>query len=193
MRKILQSIASRFRRPRSKTTVLLSLAVAVLLALNVYQYAAGVSLRAQLQASSPQPSVPTQVIPLANIDETNSPQYDAMIAVLKDAGPSIERLIYYSDIYYSNAFFVPSDASMLYHRYNCPAYDSSVSHYIMNKNFAESEGYSPCSLCVDYDSIAFDSIFYGCFNPLYDLLDLIQYGSESDWMEAGAALTAPTA
>lgn len=192
MHKILQSIASRFRRPCSKTIVFLSATVVVLLALNVYQYAARASLRAQLQASSPQPSTPAQVIPLASIDETNSPQYDAMIAVLKDVGPSIELLLYDYDAYYSNAFFASFSGGKFYHRHSCSAYDESAPYYIMNENLAESEGFSPCPLCIPSDSTEFQSNFNICYWPVSNLLNLIKYGSETDWMEAGTALTAPT-
>lgn len=192
MRNFLQKIIYH-DRPVSRVTVLLSLAVAVLLALNVYQYAAGSSLRAQLQASSPQPSAPVQVVPLASIDETNSPQYDAMIAVLKNAGPSIELLLHDYDTYYSNAFFASFGGGKFYHRYSCSAYDESTPHYIMNKNLAESEGFSPCPLCIPSDSTEFQINFDICYSPVSNLLNLIKYGSESDWMEAGAALTAPAA
>lgn len=193
MRNALQNLAARFHRPGFKTTFFLSAAVAVLLALNVYQYAAGASLRAQVKSSAPSSPVSAQVISLANIEETNSPQFDAMIAVLKDAGPSMEQLLYLIDVYCSNAFFAPSDGSRLYHCYFCSDYDLTAPHLIMNKNFAESEGYSPCPKCIGPDSFAFEAFFYGCCYPVSNLLDLIQYGSESDWMEAGAALTAPAA
>ena len=193
MRNALQNLAARLHRPGSKTTFFLSATVAVLLALNVYQYAAGASLRAQVKSSVPSSPVSAQVIPLANIEETNSPQFDAMITVLRDAGPSIERLLYYSDIYCSNAFFVPSDGSRLYHCYFCPDYDLTAPHRIMNENFAEAEGYSACPTCIGPGSFAFEAFFYDCCYPVSNLLDLIQYGSESDWMEAGAALTSPAA
>lgn len=190
MRKILQSIASRFRRPRSKTTVLLSLAVAVLLALNVYQYAAGASLRAQLQASSPQPSMPAQVIPLASIDETNSPQYDAMIKVLRAAAPAIEYMRYETEVYYHNSFIVPTDASSLFHREDCPYYDHTDTFYFYNRSNAEYRGYLPCPKCISEDSAVYNA-YKVTDTAVSVILNMIYNSTESDWMEVAAELQSP--
>lgn len=51
----------------------------------------------------------------------------------------------------------PIDGKGLYHKYNCPYYDSSKSFYIFNINQAENEGFSPCPYCEPSDTSNFQN------------------------------------
>ena len=179
------------RQPAGRFSVILSavlaVAVVVLGGLNVYQYSAMKELSEQ--SSSMEHQAPAQ-IPVAvptNADPSSSPQYQAMITVLKTVAPSIEYLAHESDVYHSNAFFVPNDGTKFYHRFECPYYDHSVGFFVYNSANAEGNGYSPCPLCVDEDSaVCKDSFSH--YNAVSDLIDLIYNGTESDWMTLGVSL-----
>ncbi len=191
MRKLVPYTMPDGSRPASRLPVILSavlaVAVVVLLALNVYQYSASKELGERVseierRASAQIPSA----VPI-NVEQSSSPQYQAMIAVLRHYAPSIEYKLRLEDVYSSNAFFIPRDNSMLYHIYVCPYYDHSVDYKIMNKNYAESLGYLPCPKCIGPDSAAFNAS-YSQYRAVSDLIDLIYNGTESDWIALGASL-----
>ena len=179
------------RRPAGRFSVILSavlaVAVVVLGGLNVYQYSAMKELSER--SSSVERQAPAQ-IPVAvptNADPSSSPQYQAMITVLKTVAPSIEYKLHLEDVYASNAYIVSHDGTNLYHRYECPYYDHSNEFMILSTNYAESLGYHPCPKCVASDSEVFLES-YAHYRAISDLIDLIYNGTESDWMTLGASL-----
>lgn len=190
MRKLVPYAMPDGSRPASRLPVILSavLAVAVvaLLALNVYQYAAGAELRKQVDDLEAQTPAPQMLAPLA-AGPDDSATFKAVDAVLNNYAPSIEFIVQQMDILNSNARIAPDDGTMLYHRYGCPYFDSSKRFYVFNPEYAESRGYLPCSKCVGHDTAVFSNISFH-YSSVQDLLDLIHYGTESDWMALGASL-----
>ena len=190
MRKLVPYTMPDGSRPASRLPVILSavLAVAVvaLLALNVYQYAAGAELRKQVYDLEAQMPAPQMLAPLA-AGPDDSATFKAVDAVLNNYAPSIEYILMLEDVMNSNSYVVPNDGTMLYHRYGCPYFDYSIEFYIFNRNYAESHGYLPCSKCVGHDTAVFSNIMYH-YSSIRDLLDLIHYGTESDWTALGASL-----
>lgn len=184
---IFQNATACLHRPGFKTTFLLSISVAVLLALNVYQYISGASLRAQIKKSALPSSAPAQSISFANIEETNSPQFDAIITVLRTAAPAIEYMQHETEIYYHNSFIVPTDASSLFHREDCPYYDHADTFYCYNRNNAEYHGYLPCPKCISEDSAVY-TLYKVRDNSVSIILDMIYNATESDWIEVAAEL-----
>lgn len=179
------------RQPTGRFPVILStvlaVAVVVLGGLNIYQYSAMQELSEQASGAWHQAPVQTPVAVPTNADQSSSPQYQAMITVLKTVAPSIEYMAHEADIYHSNAFFVPNDGTTFYHRFECPYYDHSVGFFVYNSANAEVNGYSPCPLCVDENSaVCKDSFLH--YNAVSDLVGLIYNGTESDWMTLSASL-----
>lgn len=190
MRKLVPYAMPDGSRPASRLPVILSavLAVAVvaLLALNVYQYAAGAELRKQVDDLEAQTPAPQMLAPLA-VGPDDSATFKAVDAVLNIYAPSIEYVLTLSDIMYANSYVVPLDGTMLYHRFGCPYFDSSNNHYVLNLNYAEELGYLPCSKCVSPESAAYQSVAY-YHSSVQSLLNLILYGTETDWMQRAASL-----
>lgn len=182
------------RRPAGRFSVILSavLAVAVVAlgGLNVYQYSA--MKEPSERSSSVEHQAPAQipVVVPTNAGPSSSPQYQAMITVLKAVAPSIEYKLHLEDVYASNAYIVSHDGTKLYHRYECPYYDHSNEFMILSTNYAESLGYRPCSKCVASDSEVFLES-YAHYRAISDLIDLIYNGTESDWLSLGTSLQSP--
>ena len=184
MRKLVPYTMPDGSRPASRLPVILSavLAVAVvaLLALNVYQYAAGAELRKQVYDLEAQMPAPQMLAPLA-AGPNDSEAYKAMDAILNSYAPSIWYILDQMEFLSSYARVVPTDGTMTYHRYGCPNCDTTE-FVIHNVNYLESHGYLPCSRCESTDSATYNVILYH-YGSVKEFLNLIEYGTEASWLQ----------
>lgn len=187
MRKLVPYTMPDGSRPASRLPVILSavLAVAVvaLLALNVYQYAAGAELRKQVDDLEAQTTAPQMLAPLA-AGPNDSAAYKAMDVILNSYAPSIWYILDQMEFLSSYARVVPYDGTMLYHRYGCP-YCDTTEFVVHNVNYLDSNGYFPCDKCEPSDSATYNTILYH-YIAVNELLNLIEYGTEASWLQLAA-------
>ena len=166
MRKLVPYTMPDGSRPASRLPVILSavLAVAVvaLLALNVYQYAAGAELKAEYNSIQSQLSEKDHTISelQARIsDKTN--EIIEMKDVLVRKEDAARFISLYALFFDSSARIVPA-GSDVYHRYGCPELDISKGFFIFNIEFADGTDRHPCPECASENSIPAQNFDYYC-------------------------------
>lgn len=180
MRKLVPYTMPDGSRPASRLPVILSavLAVAVvaLLALNVYQYNTVSDLESQLYSQR-------QELTNVKADLTKA-EHD--IASMKDAllyeADSIEYIANHGTTAYNRARIVPDDGSGLFHRINCISLDplELVLSPVLDRQTAQDLSFSPCPLCDDVNSLAFQDYAKNS-NSVFDFVDRVRNADDQEW------------
>lgn len=193
MRKLIPYTMPDGSRPASRLPIILSamLAVAVvaLLALNVYQYAAGAELQKRVDDLEAQTPAPQMLAPLA-AGPNDSAAFKAVDTVLNSYVSSINSTLDQVIFLASYARVISNDGTRFYHRYGCP-YCSTDEFVIYSIGNAQKDGYSPCPTCSSPDSAVAKKI-QADIDSMCNLLDLIQNGTESSWVRRAASLQPAT-